>query len=121
MPFVETEKILKLQVEKSLLLGNIATPREFIGNPEIWAILQSSFSHKNNSAKIVSIDEEFFKNQSDLTPLINSQDTDSLSELSSTVIKATNCSLEKRKKQKSFISSTPESKQPKREAGWLKL
>ena len=75
----------------------------------------------NNSAKNVSIDDEFFKNESDFTPLINSQDTDSLSDLSSTVIKAANSSLEKRKKKRSFISSTPESKQPKRQAGWLKL
>ena len=107
--------------EFATIFENIATQREFIGNPEIWAISQSSFSHKNNSAKNVSIDEEFFKNESDLNPLINSQDTDSLSDLSSTVIKAANSSLEKRKKKKNLISSTPESKQPKHQAAWLKL
>ena len=106
--------------EFATLLGNIATPHEFIGNPEIWGISKSLLSHKKKTSKNGSITEESFENASDLTPLIHSQNSDSLSDLSSTVIKAANSSLEKRKK--NFTSSTPEGKESKRKTpDWLKF
>ena len=96
------------------LLRDIATPPEFIGNPEIWDLGNRSLSHKINSSKKESSFQEKVDdgNANDKTPLIESKNSFFLDDLSNTVIKAGSSSTERKlRKNSKFTSSTPRGKQ----------
>ena len=84
------------------LLKDIATPREFIGNPEIWGLDDRSLSRKINSSKKESSFQEKFDddNANDKTPLIESKNSSFLDDLFNTVIKAGSSSTGRKQRKK---------------------